>query len=112
MGDQTEKKSPSEKIILRLFIGGKNSRSIRAIENLEKICEESLDGRKYEIDVIDVRKNPRLAREEHIVALPTLIRKLPPSMQQIIGDLSDKDKVLRALEVVSTTYWEAPSDPE
>lgn len=112
MGDQTTKKSPSEKIILRLFIGGKNSRSFRAIKNLEKICEESLDGRRYEMEIIDVRKNPRLAREEQIVALPTLIRKLPPSMRQIIGDLSDKEKVLRALEVISTTYWEAPPNPE
>ncbi len=100
-------KKATEKIILRLFIAGGTSRSARAINNLQKICAEHLGGKSYEVEVIDVRKNPGIAKQEQIIALPTLMSKLPKSMRQIIGDLSDKEKVLSALEIISSVYWES-----
>ena len=83
---------------LRLYIAGETEKSIAALANLKKIAEEYLPG-KYRIEVIDVTKNPRLARTDQIVALPTLIRKLPEPMRKIIGDLSKTEKVLVALDI-------------
>jgi circadian clock protein KaiB len=83
---------------LRLYVAGKTSRSITAFENLEKICEEHLAG-KYTIEVIDLLKNPKLARGDQIIAVPTLVRKLPEPVRKIIGDLSNKEKVLVGLDL-------------
>jgi len=71
-----------------------------AIANLKTICEEQLKGR-YEIEVIDLLENPKLAREDQIVALPTLVRKLPPPLRKVIGDLSDTERVLVGLKLLS-----------
>jgi circadian clock protein KaiB len=89
------------KYILRLYITGSTSRSISAITNLKKICEEYLEGR-YELEVIDLYKNPRLAKDEQIIAAPTLIKKLPLPFRRIIGDMSDKEKVLLGLDLIKT----------
>lgn len=78
---------------LVLYVAGQTPKSLAAISNLERICEEHLPGR-YEIEVIDLRQNPRLAREHDIVAIPTLVRELPVPLRKIIGDLSDEQKVL------------------
>ncbi|MFC3170258.1 circadian clock KaiB family protein [Paracoccus fontiphilus] len=78
---------------LTLYVAGQTPKSLAAISNLERICEEHLPGR-YEIEVIDLRQNPRLAREHDIVAIPTLVRELPVPLRKIIGDLSDEQKVL------------------
>ena len=87
------------KYILRLYISGASSRSSLAIENLKKICEEYLQGR-YELEVIDLFQHPVLAKDEQIIAAPTLIKKLPLPFRRIIGDMSDKDKVLIGLDLV------------
>jgi circadian clock protein KaiB len=87
-----------DKYILRLYVTGSTSRSILAITNLKKICEEYLEGR-YELEVIDLYKNPSLAKGEQIIAAPTLIKKLPLPFRRIIGDMSNKEKVLLGLDL-------------
>jgi circadian clock protein KaiB len=83
---------------LRLYIAGGTARSIAAIDNLQKLCDEHLAG-KYSIEVIDLARNPTLAAGDQILALPTLVRKLPPPMKKIIGDLSDSEHVLVGLDL-------------
>ncbi|MCB1480944.1 MAG: circadian clock protein KaiB [Rhodobiaceae bacterium] len=83
---------------LRLYITGRTSHSMRAIENLRDICEKELRG-QFEVEVIDVLENPALAENEKILATPTLVKKLPEPVRKIIGDLSDRQKVLLGLDV-------------
>ena len=83
---------------LRLYITGSTSQSIRAIENLKSICETELPG-LYEIEVIDVLEHPEMAESEKILATPTLVKRLPEPVRKIIGDLSDRHKVLLGLDV-------------
>jgi circadian clock protein KaiB len=83
---------------LRLYVAGQTAKSIKAFANLKKICEEHLAG-KYSIEVIDLSANPRLAKGDQILALPTLVRKLPPPLRKIIGDLSDSERVLVGLDL-------------
>lgn len=83
---------------LRLFITGSTPRSTRAIENLRRICTENLEGR-YELEVIDVYQNPEATRELQIIATPTLVKVLPEPLLRIIGDLSDKERVLAGLDL-------------
>jgi len=83
---------------LRLYVAGATPRAIAALENLKKICEEHLAG-KYSIEVIDLLKNPKLASGDQILALPTLVRKLPEPVRKIIGDLSDTERVLVGLDL-------------
>lgn len=83
---------------LRLYIAGHTTRSVTALANLERICQQHLLG-KYSIEVIDVVKNPRLARGDQILALPTLVRKLPKPIKNIIGDLSNEERVLIGLDL-------------
>lgn len=85
---------------LRLYITGKTAHSQRAIANLRRICESELEGR-YQLDVIDVLEHPTLAENEKILATPTLVRKLPEPVRKIIGDLSDKQKVLLGLDLLT-----------
>jgi circadian clock protein KaiB len=87
-----------DKYVLRLFITGTTSKSVLALANLQKICEEYLEGR-YELEVIDLYQNPGMAIDEQIIAAPTLIKKLPLPFRRIIGDMSDVEKVLMGLEV-------------
>ena len=87
------------KYILRLYIAGASNRSAIALENLKKICEEYLEGR-YELEVIYLFQHPVLAKDEQIIAAPTLIKKLPLPFRRIIGDMSDKDKVLTGLDLI------------
>ena len=83
---------------LRLYVAGQTPKSIRAFANLKVLCEEHLKGR-YRIEVIDLMQNPQLARGDQIIAVPTLIRKLPEPVRKIIGDLSDSVRVLVGLDV-------------
>jgi circadian clock protein KaiB len=83
---------------LRLYVAGKTLNSITAFENLKKICEEHLEGR-YRIEVIDLIQNPTLAKGDQIIAVPTLIRKLPTPVKKIIGNLSNTEKVLVGLDL-------------
>ena len=86
----------------RLYIAGQRPKSLKAVENLTRMCEEYLPGR-YTIEVIDLLKDPRLAKEDEIVAIPTLVRKLPDPMRRVIGDLSNLEKALVRLELRMTT---------
>jgi circadian clock protein KaiB len=90
---------PGEYFVLRLYVAGQTAKAISAFANLKAICEEQLKGR-YEIEVVDLLENPRLAREDQIVALPTLVRRLPPPLRKIIGDLSDTERVLIGLNLL------------
>jgi circadian clock protein KaiB len=83
---------------LRLYVAGQTPKSLAAFANLKKICEEHLKG-KYHIEVIDLLKNPQLASGDQILAIPTLVRKLPPPIKKIIGDLSNTLRVLVGLDV-------------
>jgi circadian clock protein KaiB len=83
---------------LRLYIAGKTPRAVAAFQNLERICEEHLAGR-YRIQIIDLLENPALARGDQIVAVPTLVRKLPEPLKKIIGDLSNTERVLVGLDI-------------
>jgi circadian clock protein KaiB len=93
-----ENPGSTEKWALRLYTAGQTPKSLAAIKNLKKVCEEHLAGR-YEIEVIDLLKNPRLAKDDQIVAIPTLVRKLPDPVRKIIGDLSDTERALVGLQL-------------
>ena len=84
--------------MLRLYVAGSTGRSLRAIDNLRRICEEHLDGR-YDLQVIDIYRQLPLARGEQIVAVPTLIKKLPEPLRRLIGDMSDRKRVLMGLDL-------------
>jgi circadian clock protein KaiB len=90
----------SKTLELRLYVAGQTRKSLMAIANLQKICDEHLAGR-YQIEVIDLLKTPTIARGDQILAIPTLIRKLPPPIKKIIGDLSNIERVLVGLDVRS-----------
>ena len=83
---------------LRLYVAGQTPRAVKALENLERICKEHLSG-QYRLVVIDLLKAPKLARGDQIVAVPTLVRKLPTPVRRIIGDLSDTERVLIGLDL-------------
>src|SRR5262249_6570639 len=91
-------KSENDVQILRLYIAGQTPKSIKAFANLKRICEEHLTG-KYRIEVIDLIQNPQLAAADQILAVPTLVRRLPEPVRRIIGDLSHTDRVLVGLDV-------------
>ncbi len=84
---------------LVLYVAGATPKSLEAFVNLKKICDEYLEGR-YSIDAVDLLKNPKLAKGDQIVAIPTLVRKLPPPLKKIIGDLSNREKVIVGLNLV------------
>jgi circadian clock protein KaiB len=86
------------KYLLTLYVTGTSPRANVAIGNLQRICEQELEG-QYELEIVDVLENPQRAEDEKILATPTLIKQLPPPLRRVIGDLSDKDKVLIGLEV-------------
>ncbi|MGD0752210.1 MAG: circadian clock protein KaiB [Anaerolineales bacterium] len=93
-------KEKSDNYILRLYVAGKTPRSVAALDNLKKICEEHLAGR-YKLQVVDLLESPQLARGDQILAIPTLVRKLPLPVRRIIGDLSNTERVLVGLDLRS-----------
>jgi circadian clock protein KaiB len=95
---ESAKKNKRKLWWLRLYVAGQTPRSLTAFQNLKKICDEHLKG-EYEIEVIDLLKNPQLAKGDQIVAIPTLVRNLPPPVKKIIGDLSNFDRVLVGLDI-------------
>jgi circadian clock protein KaiB len=95
-----QSKTKSDTYILRLYIAGQTPRSVAALANLKEICEEHLAGR-YKLQVVDLLENPQLARGDQILAIPTLVRKLPLPMRRIIGDLSNTERVLVGLDLRS-----------
>lgn len=89
---------PNEVWDLRLYVAGQTAKSLSAFANLKKVCEEHLAG-KYKIEVVDLLVNPQLARGDQIIAIPTLVRKLPEPIRKIIGDLSNTERVLIGLQL-------------
>jgi circadian clock protein KaiB len=85
---------------LRLYVAGQTPKSIAALANLKRLCEEHLAGR-YRIEIVDLQKQPHLARRDEIVVIPTLVRHLPQPIRKIIGDLSNQQKVLVGLDVLA-----------
>ncbi len=85
---------------LRLYVAGQTPKSVTALANLKRICDEHMNG-EYSVEVIDLMENPQLARRDQIVAIPTLVRELPSPLKRIIGDLSNTERVLVGLDVVS-----------
>lgn len=83
---------------LRLYVAGQTPKSVAALANLKRFCEEHLAG-KYKIEVVDLVENPKLARSDQILAIPTLVRRLPEPIRKIIGDLSSSERVLVGLEI-------------
>jgi circadian clock protein KaiB len=96
--DKSRRKKDTTKWELRLYVAGQTPRSVSAFDNLKKICEEHL-GDTYSIEVIDLLENPQLAKGDQILAIPTLVRKLPRPVKKIIGDLSVTERVLVGLDV-------------
>jgi circadian clock protein KaiB len=84
--------------ILKLYVAGQTPNSIAAFANLKKICDEHLAG-KYRIEIVDLLKNPKLARGDQILAIPTLVRQLPPPVKKLIGDLANTERVLVGLDI-------------
>jgi circadian clock protein KaiB len=89
----------NDKWVLRLYVAGQTPKALTAFTNLKKICEDQLNG-KYSIEIIDLLINPQLGVEDQILALPTLVRKLPVPVRKIIGDLSDTERVLVGLDLL------------
>lgn len=98
---KTPKKAAEEKVNLRLYVAGQTPKSVTAFTNLKRVCEQHLPGR-YQIEVIDLIKNPQLAIGDQILAVPTLVRRLPVPIRKIIGDLSNTEKLLVGLDIKTT----------
>jgi circadian clock protein KaiB len=98
MNSESTGRVPRKEWELRLYIAGKTPRAITAFKNLQRICEEHLAGR-YHIEIVDLLKTPTLAKGDQIVAVPTLVRRLPEPMREIIGDLSNQERVLVGLDI-------------
>jgi circadian clock protein KaiB len=91
-------KPKSKEYVLRLYIAGTTSKSIRAVANIKEICESSLKDR-YDLEVIDIYQQPVLTKGEQIIAAPTLVKKLPPPLRKFIGDMSDTERILVGLDL-------------
>jgi circadian clock protein KaiB len=89
------------KWVLRLYVAGRTPKCVTALENLKQFCEEYMAGR-YEIEVVDLLENPRLAKDDQIIAIPTLVKKLPEPLKKIIGNLSDTERMLVGLDLKPT----------
>jgi circadian clock protein KaiB len=100
--EQAMEQGKTANYLLRLYIAGMTPNSLRAIENLKKICQEHLEGR-YELEVIDIYQNPVLAQGEQIIAAPTLIKELPLPLRKFIGDMSQTERILVGLDLRSKT---------
>jgi circadian clock protein KaiB len=96
--EKESKKKEEEKYLLRLYVTGMTAKSKQAIQNIKQICEEHLKGR-YDLEVIDIYRQPVLAKGDQIIATPTLIKKLPVPIRRFIGDLSESEKILLGLDL-------------
>lgn len=94
-------KAGEEKYVLRLYVAGMGPKSVQAIENVKRICEEHLPGR-YQLEIIDVYQNPIFAKDGQIVAVPTLVKELPPPLRKLIGSMKDIERVLVGMDVLKS----------
>ena len=97
--ERAAREAGRERYVLRLYVTGMTSRSMRAIETVRAICEQHLQGR-YDLEVIDIYQQPTLAKGEQIIAAPTLIKKLPLPLRRVIGDMSSTERVLLGLDLL------------
>lgn len=95
---QSEPQKETEQWLLRLYVAGQTPKSVAAFANLKRICETHLKG-QYQIEVVDLLVNPKLAQGDQIIAVPTLVRQLPPPVKKIIGDLANEERVLVGIDV-------------
>ncbi len=95
---RAKKRAKSDRYVLKLFVAGASPKSLRAIENIKRLCDDRLPGR-YELEIIDVYNQPRLVVGDQIVAAPTLIKKLPAPIRKLIGDFSNEAQVLLGLDI-------------
>ncbi len=93
-------RQPQGRFVLKLYVSGMTLRSRRAIDNIQKLCEEHLAG-GYDLEIIDIYQQPALAKGDQIIAVPTLVKKLPVPLRRVIGDMSDPGRILLALGVVA-----------
>ena len=98
--DEGPSSGADDKWRLRLYVAGRSPKCVAALENLKRFCEERMPG-QYEIEVVDLLENPRLAKDDQIVAIPTLVRKLPEPLRRIIGDLSNAERMFVGLDLRS-----------
>jgi circadian clock protein KaiB len=96
--DKESARAGEKKYVLRLYVTGENRKSLKAIANLKRICEEHLADR-YELEIIDITGQPKLAKGDQIIATPTLIRQLPEPLRKLIGDMSDEENVLLGMDL-------------
>lgn len=96
--EKSIKKKETEKYVLKLYVTGLTPKSVRAVDNIRHICDEHLHGR-YELEIIDIYQQPVLAKDEQILAAPTLIKKLPLPLRRLIGDMSQEEKILLGLDL-------------
>lgn len=96
---QQETAGPGDVWTLRLYVAGDNQKSRTALGNLKRLCAEHIGDGRYEIEVIDLMKNPQLAKADQILAIPTLVRRIPEPMKRVIGDLSNAERALIALDL-------------
>jgi circadian clock protein KaiB len=108
--EQAAADASEEHYVLTLYVTGMRPRSQRAIENIRRLCEEHLRGR-YELQIIDIYQQPSFAREAQIIAAPTLVKRLPPPLRRIIGDLSDDGRVLVAMGIKAPDRSESSGRP-
>lgn len=99
MSNHSSSRAPEPEYVLRLFITGSTPRSTRAIDNVRRICEANLKGR-YDLEVIDVYQDPDVTKDLQIVATPTLVKVLPHPLRRVIGDMSDRERVLAGLGLI------------
>jgi circadian clock protein KaiB len=93
-----KRKAVVTRFVMKLYVAGQSPKSVNAIANIKRICEENLQGR-YQLDVIDLYQQPQLAAGEQIIAVPTLIRNLPSPLRRVIGDMSNTERVLVGLQL-------------
>jgi circadian clock protein KaiB len=91
--------SPDARFVLRLYVSGMTARSRRAIDNIQKLCEEQLAGR-YDLEIIDIYQQPDLAKGAQVIAAPTLVKSLPPPLKKVIGDMGDPGRIMVVLGIV------------
>jgi circadian clock protein KaiB len=96
--EEDSRRRGEERYVLRLYVTGMTPRSTEAISAIKQLCEERLEGR-YDLEVIDIYQHPQLAQDEQIVAVPTLVKELPAPLRRLIGNLSDRDRVLFGLDL-------------
>ncbi|BAL97299.1 circadian clock KaiB family protein [Rubrivivax gelatinosus] len=99
MNEQAPAAPAEHEFVLRLYVAGHTPRSLRAVANMQRICLEQLHG-QYQLEVIDLYQQPQLAEGEQIVAVPALIKRLPPPLRMVVGDMSDTERVLVGLDLL------------